>query len=96
MNRRTRTTAAALTAAVLAGNALAGDHHRAKHQRHDAPHTHIATGPWQAVAHEAASGEIGHGWQYFHDPVSLHSVVISPEGDYYYGRGQGLRWIASA
>ena len=36
------------------------------------------------------------GWQYFSDPATLHAVVISPKGDYYFSRGKGLRWVAAA
>ena len=36
-----------------------------------------------------------HGWRYFTDPSSPRAVVISPRGDYYFSRGQGLEWIAA-
>ena len=49
----------------------------------------------QPVAHDAAPSVPGHGWRYFSDPATLRAVVISPQGDYYYSRGKGLRWVAA-
>ena len=49
----------------------------------------------QTVAHDAAANAPGHGWRYFSDPSTPRAVVISPQGDYYYSRGKGLRWIAA-
>ena len=49
----------------------------------------------QMVAHDAAANAPGHGWRYFSDPSTPRAVVISPQGDYYYSRGKGLRWIAA-
>ena len=48
-----------------------------------------------AVAHSAAPDAPGYGWRYFSDPAVPRAVVISPQGDYYYSRGKGLRWIAA-
>jgi len=90
--------ALAMAAALLGGPAIAGNrHHDQRHaDRHaaDARGAAAATAPWQAVPHEARPGEPGHGWSYFFDPVAPRAVVISPQGDYYYSRGKGLRWIA--
>lgn len=49
----------------------------------------------QTVVHEASADAPGHGWRYFSDPTTPRAVVISPQGDYYYSRGKGLRWIAA-
>lgn len=49
----------------------------------------------QPVIHDAAATVPGHGWRYFTDPAARRAVVISPQGDYYYSRGKGLRWIAA-
>ena len=49
----------------------------------------------QTVVHDAAANAPGHGWRYFSDPTTPRAVVISPQGDYYYSRGKGLRWIAA-
>lgn len=49
----------------------------------------------QAVVHDAAAGAPGYGWRYFSDPAAPRAVAISPQGDYYYSRGKGLRWIAA-
>jgi hypothetical protein len=49
----------------------------------------------QTVVHDAAANAPGHGWRYFSDPSTPRAVVISPQGDYYYSRGKGLRWIAA-
>ena len=48
-----------------------------------------------AVPHSAAPDAPGYGWRYFSDPSTPRAVVISPQGDYYYSRGKGLRWIAA-
>ena len=49
-----------------------------------------------AVPNDSSPGERAYGWQYFSDPVAYRAVVISPQGDYYYSHGKGLRWIAAA
>ncbi len=38
-------------------------------------------------------GEPGHGWRYFSDAREARAVVISPSGDYYYSRGEGLQLV---
>lgn len=50
----------------------------------------------QAVPHSAGPGERGRGWQYFSDPTAGRAVAISPQGDYDFSRGKGLRWAATA
>lgn len=47
----------------------------------------------QVVPTTAGPGEPGHGWQYFSDPVAGSAVVISPQGEYFFSRGKGLRPI---
>lgn len=49
----------------------------------------------QVVPHSAAPDAPGHGWRYFSDPATRRAVVISPQGDYYFSRGKGLRWVAA-
>ena len=49
----------------------------------------------QAVPHGASPDAPGYGWRYFADPTERRAVVISPQGDYYYSHGKGLRWIAA-
>lgn len=49
----------------------------------------------QAVPHGASADTPGYGWRYFADPDARRAVVISPQGDYYYSYGKGLRWIAA-
>lgn len=88
--------AALLSTPVLAGKRAHAMHDDGQHARHARHVQQAQTGPWEAVAHEAKSGEPGQGWQYFHDAVAQRAVVISPTGDYYYSRGQGLRWLAAA
>jgi hypothetical protein len=48
----------------------------------------------RAVGTSAGPGESGHGWRYFSDPAAQRAVVISPQGEYYYSRGKGLRLVA--
>jgi hypothetical protein len=49
----------------------------------------------QEIRHSASPNTPGNGWRYFTDPAARRAVVISPQGDYYYSRGKGLRWIAA-
>ncbi|MFP5397821.1 MAG: hypothetical protein ACLGIT_05800 [Gammaproteobacteria bacterium] len=81
------------TLALAATTAFAGDHHERSHDRRGDDRDHAAM---QTVPHAAAAGEPGHGWQYFSDRGHARAVVISPEGDYYYSRGKGLRQVVSA
>lgn len=82
---------------VLAGDRDDG-HRRDRDRQHvtDARPAGAFDQGMQAVRHDAGPGEWGHGWQYFSDPTARRAVVISPQGDYYYSRGKGLRWIAAA
>ncbi len=50
----------------------------------------------QTVPNEAAGSAPAYGWRYFSDPSEPRAVVISPRGDYYFSRGDGLSWIAAA
>lgn len=50
----------------------------------------------QAVPNAATAGQPGHAWRYFSDARAHRAVVISPAGDYYFSRGDGLRLIAQA
>ena len=65
--------------------------------RPDDWHLHVRDGDaLQAVVpHSAAPEAPGYGWRYFSDPATRRAVVISPQGDYYYSRGKGLRWVAA-
>lgn len=92
-----------MLAALLGSSpALAGDRSDSRHhdgERHRVANTRPAGAfdqGMQAVPHNAGPGEWGHGWQYFSDPVARRAVVISPQGDYYYSHGKGLRWVAAA
>ncbi len=33
------------------------------------------------------------GWHYFSDPRAVHAVVISPVGEYFLSRGQGMHQV---
>lgn len=65
--------------------------HRSSHHRAAAGFDHRM----KPVANEATANAPGHGWRYFTDPAARRAVVISPQGDYYFSRGQGLRWVAA-
>ena len=91
-----------LLATVLGSPVLAGDHDGDRDRGPDRPHA-ANTSPdgildhgMRAVPNRAGADEWGHGWQYFSDPAARRAVVISPQGDYYYSRGKGLRWVAAA
>lgn len=76
-----------IAAATIGLAAHAGDHRKAAKD-----HRHAASG-MQAVAVAPKAGEPGHGWQYFSDARQARAVVISPAGDYYYSRGEGLQLV---
>lgn len=87
-----------MLAAIISSPVLAGDRDR-DHDRPCVADTRPAGGfdhGMQAVPHNAGPGERGHGWQYFSDPTAHRAVVINPQGDYYFSRGKGLRWVAAA
>lgn len=52
-----------------------------------------ATPEMQPVAIGAKLGEPGHGWRYFTDEREGRAVVISPNGNYYYSDGEGLKLV---
>ncbi|WBY02651.1 hypothetical protein PE066_03680 [Ramlibacter tataouinensis] len=89
-----------LLAALAGSPALAGD--RDADRGGPAPQSagagtdRTANPGMQAVPHAAGPSERAHGWQYFSDPKAQRAVVISPQGDYYFSRGKGLRWVAAA
>ncbi len=89
----------ALLAAAISTPLLAGDRkHNREPARQHATENRSSEGFDQgmlAVAHSAAPDAPGYGWRYFSDPAVPRAVVISPQGDYYYSRGKGLRWIAA-
>lgn len=76
------------------------DRHDSRDHRRDREHpTRVRRGSWfdhgmQAVPTGAGAGEPGHGWRYFSDPAACRAVVISPQGEYYYSRGEGLGLVA--
>ena len=69
------------------------DHHDRAHTARR-PHGGGTDGGMQAVPTTAGPGEPGHGWQYFSDSAAGSAVVISPQGEYFFSRGRGLRLIA--
>ncbi|MCO5109735.1 MAG: hypothetical protein R3E55_15310 [Burkholderiaceae bacterium] len=89
----------ALLAAAISTPLFAGDReHGQRRDRQLVTQKHAPQGfdqGMQTVVHAAAADAPGHGWRYFSDPSTLRAVVISPQGDYYYSRGKGLRWIAA-
>ena len=92
----------ALMAAAISTPLLAGDReHEQRHDRQQTTEKRASDGSngfdhgMQTVVHEAAADAPGYGWRYFTDPAVSRAVVISPQGDYYYSRGKGLRWIAA-
>ena len=90
----------AILAAAISTPLLAGD----REHDHERTHQHAtdmrpADGfdhGMQAIPHSAALDAPGHGWRYFSDPAARRAVVISPQGDYYYSRGNGLRRVFAA
>ena len=76
-----------IVAATIGIAAHAGDYRIAAKD-----HRHAASG-MQAVATSPKAGAPGHGWQYFSDARKARAVVISPHGDYYFSRGDGLQLV---
>lgn len=48
----------------------------------------------QAVPTSAGPGEPAHRWRYYTDALAGRAVVISPQGEYFLNRGEGLRLVA--
>lgn len=82
-------------ALTLAAATIGVSSHAGEHRRESRPHHHAAAG-MQVVPVSTRAGEPGHGWQYFSDARKARAVVISPDGDYYYSRGDGLQLVFRA
>lgn len=91
----------AIVAATIGGPLLAGDRANDRDQAREhqpVTATSQASGSdsgMQVVVNGAGPGEASYGWRYFSDPGALRAVVISPQGDYYFSRGKGLRWVTA-
>ena len=99
---RWRTTSLALLTGILvigAGGAAFAHDDEARDEHDRAKRTTAADPGRDALAvvpNGATPGEPGHGWRYFSDPAGRRAVAISPDGDYYFSRGKGLRLVARA
>lgn len=87
--------AAAVSTPLLAGDRDQDHERNRKHATDSRPATGYDHG-MQAVTHSAGPDAPGYGWRYFSDPATYRAVVISPQGDYYYSRGKGLRRVVAA
>ena len=76
-----------LAAAMVGVSAHRGDHRRESEDRRH------AAAEMQTISVSPKIGEPGHGWQYFSDARKARAVVINPNGDYYYSRGDGLQLV---
>ena len=82
--------------------ALAGDHDHHRNRQHlrermtNARCANNHDEGMRAVTNNSGPGEPAQGWRYFSDPAACRALVISPQGDYYFSRGDGLRWVAKA
>lgn len=89
--------AVAIGAATLGTPLLARDHASDREQARDRQHAAAASDQgMQAVPNGAGPGQASYGWRYFSDPDARRAVVISPQGDYYFSRGKGLRRVTAA
>jgi hypothetical protein len=78
-----------IAAAMTSISSHADDHQKARgHQRIDSG--------MQPVSVDTTTGQPGHGWRYFVDARKGRAVVISPSGDYFYSRGNGLALVFKA
>ena len=91
-----------MLAAVLSAPVLATDRDQGNDRqrvREQAQSTRCVVGRGQGmqeITNSAGSPHRASGWRYFSDPVECRAVVISPQGDYYYSHGKGLRWVAGS
>jgi hypothetical protein len=69
--------------------------HADDHRKESRGHHRVDSG-MQAVLTAPDSGQPGHGWRYFADAHKGRAVVISPGGDYFYSRGDGLSLVFRA
>jgi hypothetical protein len=67
--------------------------HRHDHE-HDGSAHPVAGRGMQALPTSAGPGEPAHGWRYYTDAHGGRAVVISPQGEYFLSRGEGLRLVA--
>lgn len=54
---------------------------------------HRASPVLRAVLNSSQPQDAAYGWRYFSNPRAVHAVVISPSGEYFLSRGDGLRQI---
>lgn len=91
-----------MLAAVLSAPVFAADRDQGKDRqrvREQAQSTRCIVGRGQGmqeITNSAGPPHRASGWRYFSDPVECRAVVISPQGDYYYSHGKGLRWVAGS
>lgn len=76
-----------VAAFVTSVSSLAGDRHK------EARHAGRVGSGMQEVANEATTGQEAYRWRYFRDARKARAVVISPGGDYFYSRGDGLTLV---
>ena len=92
-------TSIALLVAAISTPLLAGDRkHNPERDRQQSANVRPADvfdHGMQTVPNDAVREAPGYGWRYFTDPAERRAVVISPQGDYYYSRGNGLHWVAA-
>lgn len=79
-------------ALTLAAGMVAVSSHASDHRRESKDRRHPAAG-MQAISVSPKIGEPGHGWRYFSDVRNARAVVITPNGDYYYSRGEGMQLV---
>lgn len=73
------------------GDDVRGDRHDAR--RHHAHDRHEARAALRVVPNASLPDQPSYGWQYFSNPRAKAAVVISPAGEYFLNRGEGLRQI---
>lgn len=76
-----------MAAATLGSVAQAGDHREASKA-----HRRAAAG-MQAVAVSPKAGDPARGWRHFSDARATRAVVISPNGEYFHSRVEGLQLV---
>lgn len=99
MNKTLFSVSMGFLAVTSSGLSMAGSHDVRGHVAGKAPvgvrqEPAVDTG-MQAVPTDAGPGQPGYGWLYFSNPAARRAVVISPEGEYFFNQGHGLRLVTT-
>ncbi|MBQ0961075.1 hypothetical protein KAK06_19120 [Ideonella sp. 4Y11] len=81
---------------MASATAMAGDHRAPAHAPQPQTQPQPDSAGWLVVPVVTSPGDAAHGWRYFSQARDHRAVVISPTGEYFYSRGEGLRRVFKA